>query len=93
MQCQLCDRSVDRLTLHHLVPRQVTKRKQIDTSPTVEICAACHRQIHTLFDNKVLAQELNSIDALKENPAMQRFLRWVQKQDPNRKISVDRKRG
>ncbi|MBD2088465.1 HNH endonuclease [Microcoleus sp. FACHB-1515] len=93
MQCQLCDRPGDRLTLHHLVPRQVTKRKQIDTSPTVEICAACHRQIHTLFDNKVLAQELNSIDALKQNPSMQRFLRWVQKQDPNRKISVDRKRG
>ncbi|NJL20584.1 MAG: hypothetical protein HC895_06830 [Leptolyngbyaceae cyanobacterium SM1_3_5] len=92
MQCQLCDRSVDRLTLHHLVPRQVTKRKQIDTSPTVEICAACHRQIHTLFDNKVLAQELNSIDALKQNPSMQRFLRWVQKQDPNRKISIDCKR-
>lgn len=92
MQCQLCDRSVDRLTLHHLIPRQVTKRKQVETSPTVEICAACHRQIHTLFDNKVLAQELNSIDALKQNPSMQRFLRWVQKQDLNRKVKVDCKR-
>ncbi len=92
MQCQLCDRQVDRLTVHHLIPRQVTKRKQAETGPTVEICAACHRQIHTLFDNKVLAQDLNSIDALKQNPSMQRFLRWVQKQDPNRKVKVDRKR-
>jgi len=92
MQCQLCDRPVDRLTVHHLIPRQVTKRKQAESIPTVEICAACHRQIHTLFDNKVLAQDLNSIDRLKQNPSMQRFLRWVQKQDPNRKVKVERKR-
>jgi hypothetical protein len=45
-----------------------------------------------LFDNKVLAQDLNSIDRLKQNPSMQRFLRWVQKQDPNRKVKVERKR-
>ncbi len=88
MHCQLCDRAVARLTDHHLVPRQHTKRKKLDPGETIKICPACHRQIHTLFDNRQLAQELNTIDALKNHPDMAKFLAWVRKQDPDRKIKV-----
>lgn len=90
MQCQLCDRVVPRLTEHHLVPRQHTKRKKLDPGETIDICPACHRQIHTLFDNRQLAQELNTIDALKFHPDVAKFLAWVRKQDPDRKIKVKR---
>lgn len=90
MQCQLCDRAVPRLTEHHLVPRQHTKRKKLDPGETIDICPACHRQIHTLFENRQLAQELNTIDALKFHPDMAKFLAWVRKQDPDRKIKVKR---
>ncbi|BCL36154.1 hypothetical protein NSMS1_26010 [Nostoc sp. MS1] len=55
---------MDDLTVHHLVPRQNTKRKKQDPGETINICSACHRQIHTLFDNKVLAQELNTLEKL-----------------------------
>jgi hypothetical protein len=58
--------------------------------PTVRVCRACHRQLHALFSNKELASELDSLEKLKAHPAMQKFLNWVKKQDPNKKIKVRR---
>ncbi|NWF58639.1 MAG: HNH endonuclease [Fischerella sp.] len=92
MQCELCEREMEYLTVHHLIPRQNTKRKKVDSGPTVNICSACHRQIHALFDNKLLAKELNSVDKLKNEPQMQKFLSWVRKQDPRKRVTVYRQR-
>ncbi len=92
-QCELCQRECDRLTLHHLVPRQHTKRKKLDPGPTVEICAACHRQIHNLFDNRRLANDLNTLEKLHQDPDIARFLIWVRKQDANRRVKTSRKRA
>ncbi|ERN42783.1 HNH endonuclease [Rubidibacter lacunae KORDI 51-2] len=86
--CQLCDREVARLTVHHLVPRQAVKRKKADPGPTVKICAACHKQIHALFDNATLARQLNTPEALSAEPQMQKFLAWIRKQDPNKRVRV-----
>lgn len=90
MNCQLCDREVEPLTVHHLIPRQAVKRQQATAGPTIKICSACHRQIHVLFDNQRLARELNTLDKLKLEPNLQRFLRWIQKQAPDKKIRVHR---
>jgi hypothetical protein len=90
MQCELCDREMDSLTAHHLVPRQSTKRRKEEPSETIDICSACHRQIHVLFDNKILAKELNTADKLKNEPRMQKFLSWVKKQDPGKRVKVSR---
>ena len=53
--CKLCQRNCPKLTEHHLVPRQQTKRKKQEPGPTTDICAPCHKQIHVLFTNKELA--------------------------------------
>ncbi len=90
MECELCAREMKNLTVHHLIPRQHTKRKNLEISPTIDICSACHRQIHVLFDNKHLAQELNTIKALKAEPQMRKFLTWVRKQNPQKRITVHR---
>lgn len=90
MPCQLCDRDVSSLTEHHLVPRQHTKRKKLDLGETIDICPACHRQIHVLFDNRRLAEELNTVERLQTNPEMAKFLAWVRKQNPDRKVRVRR---
>ncbi|MEQ8959964.1 MAG: HNH endonuclease [Coleofasciculus sp. C2-GNP5-27] len=90
MICQLCERDVEPLTVHHLIPRQKAKKKKVETIPTAMICSACHRQIHSLFDNTHLAQELNSLEKLKHEPQMQKFLIWVQKQDPSKRVRVHR---
>jgi ATP-dependent protease Clp ATPase subunit len=93
MQCELCGREINCLTVHHLIPRQETKRKKAVPGPTAMLCHACHKQIHSLFTNRQLASDLNSLEKLRDNPDMKRFLAWVSKQDPNRRIRVDRKRN
>ncbi|MBZ8179509.1 hypothetical protein G3T18_05250 [Oscillatoria salina IIICB1] len=90
MKCELCERKTDNLTVHHLVPKQSVKRKQANAGPTTDICSACHRQIHALFDNKYLAQNLNTIEKLKSEPQMQKFLSWIRKQNPSKRIRVHR---
>lgn len=78
------------LTEHHLIPRQTTKRKKVDPGPTIGICSACHRQIHTLFSNSQLASDLNSAETLKAHPDMSKFLAWVRKQTPDKRVRVRR---
>jgi hypothetical protein len=90
LTCQLCDRQMQRLTEHHLIPRQAVKRKKADPGSTVEICSACHKQIHTFFNNAELAREFNTLEKLKNEPRMQKFLGWIQKQEPNKRIRVHR---
>ncbi len=90
MQCQLCQRELEKLTVHHLVPRQTVKRQQAEAGETIDICSACHRQIHSLFSNKTLAKNLNTIEKLRAEPKMEKFLIWVRKQKPDKKIRVYR---
>lgn len=72
--CPLCERSgLPKLTEHHVVP------KSRGGKDTILICRDCHRQIHALFDNKTLENNLNSIEKLKRNPNIRRFLKWISK--------------
>lgn len=89
MNCELCEREVDKLTIHHLIPKQ----KKGQHGPKISICSACHRQIHTLFDNTRLAQQLNSLERLKNESQMQKFLSWVRKQNPDKRVKVNRRKS
>ena len=74
--CELCQREVDRYTVHHLVPRARGGR----FGPTAKLCPTCHRQLHALFSEATLAQELNSVGLLRANAQVNSYLRWVRKQ-------------
>lgn len=86
MECELCQRDVNHLTVHHLIPKQKNGHK----GPIANICSACHHQIHALFENTLLAQKLNSLEKLKQEPEMQKFLKWASKQKPDKRIPVRR---
>ncbi|GAC1356162.1 MAG: hypothetical protein NVSMB42_14810 [Herpetosiphon sp.] len=88
MVCALCEREVEALTKHHLTPRKMVKRRDVEAGPTILICWACHRQIHGLFDHRELASSFNSVEKLQAEPRMQTFLAWVRKQDGGRRIKV-----
>ncbi|MGB3297170.1 MAG: HNH endonuclease [Phormidesmis sp.] len=96
--CLLCDRNCPKLTEHHLTPKQETKRRhkrrnkydRAGLGPTIDICPPCHKQIHTLFTNKELAADLSSADLLKSHPDLQKFLKWIAKQDPYKKVRTRR---
>lgn len=54
---------------------------------TVDLCAACHKTLHSFFTNRTLAKEMHSIEALRQAPEIQRYLAWIYKQ-PDSKIQV-----
>lgn len=59
---------------------------------TVDLCAACHRTLHRFYTNRTLARELSSLEALRADPDIQRYLDWVRRQ-PDRAIRVRTRRA
>ncbi|MFT2009593.1 HNH endonuclease [Pontibacter sp. 13R65] len=80
--CELCEREVQHLSRHHLVPREEGGRY----GPTAELCQPCHSTLHLTFSNQELATLYNSISALKAAEALQKYLKWV-KDRPIERIS------
>ncbi|MXZ92605.1 MAG: HNH endonuclease [Chloroflexi bacterium] len=74
--CALCERIVERSTVHHLVPRA----RGGNHGPTAWLCPTCHRQVHAMFSVTTLAEELYSVELLRANPRVASFLRWMRKQ-------------
>ena len=75
-RCALCEREVDRVTVHHLIPRA----RGGNHGPTARMCPTCHRQVHAMFSETTLAEELYSVNLLRANPRVASFLRWMRKQ-------------
>lgn len=74
--CVLCGRTMtsrEEAEKHHLIPR-VKKGKE-----TIRVCVDCGNQIHRLFTNVELKYTYNSLEALKQDPRMQKWIKWVRK--------------
>lgn len=74
--CDLCERTVERFTVHHLIPRA----RGGNHGPTALLCPTCHRQVHAMFSVATLAEEMYSVELLRSNPRVADFLRWMRKQ-------------
>lgn len=72
--CPLCRRPIDGESLsdHHLVPRSRGGK-----ATQIPVCVDCHKQIHAMYSNKRLEEELNSVEALLADPGFARFAAWV----------------
>ena len=81
--CALCEREVKKTTVHHLTPKQKDRRrtrdKLADDDYTIELCRACHKQIHSLFTNNELKRDHNTLEKLKANEDVKKFVQWVRK--------------
>ncbi|CAN5667185.1 hypothetical protein BH11ARM2_BH11ARM2_00450 [soil metagenome] len=88
--CQLCERDVPQTTVHHLVPKQVGRRKgkKVFELPTTDLCPACHKQLHVLFPNRELSERLSTVEVLRREESVARFLGWVRRQPSERKVRV-----
>jgi len=84
--CPLCEREVPVLSDHHLVPKSRGGR---ETEP---ICLDCHRMIHVLFDNKTLERELGTVEALRAEPRMAKYLAWISRRPGERRYRARRPR-
>lgn len=82
--CPLCEREVEVFSDHHLVPKSRGGRE------TQAICLDCHGMIHTLFDNKRLERELNTVQALLAEPSFAKYISWVSKRSSLRRHKAKR---
>ena len=85
--CELCARTTQPPTEHHLIPRarhnkKVKRDLGKDRNKVAMICRPCHSQLHKLFTEKELEREYYTIELLKAHPDVQAWIEWVSKR-PN----------
>jgi len=61
------------LEKHHLVPR-AKGGKAVE-----HVCVDCGNQVHLLFSNNELRDKYNTIEALKTDERVWRWIKWVRK--------------
>lgn len=71
------------LTDHHLLPRS----RGGGPDDTVPLCRPCHGHVHATYDNHTLGNALNTIDALRRDAKLARFVRFIRKQDVGARFS------
>ena len=84
--CPLCDRAIpeSQKDAHHLIPKSKGGIK------TEFLHRICHKQVHALFTETELSVALNTAEALRAHPEMQKFIGWV-KNKPNNFYEKTRK--
>lgn len=81
--CPLCARPLGlRRERHHLVPRLKGGRQ------TVLLHPICHRKIHSLFSEALLARSYATVDALRAHPEIARFIAWLAGKPPDFHVST-----
>jgi len=71
--CVFCKRKVSTRG-HHVVPRCKGGR---ETAPT---CQSCEDFIHKTWSHKELRDSFNKVEKMQADPRLQKFLRWLYKQ-------------
>jgi 5-methylcytosine-specific restriction enzyme A len=79
-QCELCLRDDVERTVHHLTPKEMGGT----FLPKANLCRPCHKQIHALYSNEELAKHLNTIELLRDDQEIGKFLKWIKKQPSSR---------
>lgn len=75
IRCGLCEREVQHISRHHLVPREEGGRY----GDTVNLCQPCHSSVHRFLSNRELACRYATVAALREAPELRDYLGWVRK--------------
>ena len=86
--CELCEREVDWLTRHHLVPREEGGH----LGPTAMLCQPCHSTIHLQLTNQELAVMFNTLPALQVAEPLQKYFKWIKTRPVTRLVNRRKKR-
>ncbi|MCD8501312.1 MAG: HNH endonuclease [Bacillaceae bacterium] len=82
--CELCDRSDVETTIHHLIPKEMGGTFEA----TANLCIPCHKQIHALYTNDELAARLSTLQDLRKDPQLAKFIKWIQKQPSTKLMKI-----
>ncbi len=85
-KCSLCG-SPHGVTFHHLIPRTCHSNKWFKknysrdemTNSGIDVCRKCHSFIHKKLSEKVLGRELNTLDKIKNNEEISKYVEWARK--------------
>lgn len=77
--CPLCKRPIPKSlqSKHHLIPKS-RGGKEI-----IILHKICHNKLHSTLSEKELEREYSTIDKLKTNPEIIKFVKWITKKPPN----------
>lgn len=85
--CELCEREVSSTSRHHLIPRTLHTNKWFKKNftreqmiETVDLCRPCHKQIHKLIPEKKMGRTYYTLEKLREEAQVAKFLKWLLKQ-------------
>lgn len=71
--CWLCGRLIGQRTeWHHPIPKSRGGRETVPLHPI------CHQAIHANFSNAELARGGQNVETLRQNPAVAKFLQWIE---------------
>lgn len=90
--CEICGRTGDdsQMEKHHLHPGKHRRKKVGREEDVALVCETCGDQIHQMFTNSQLRDELSSIEALRA--AMQTYISWVRKKPIEASVTMKRKK-
>ena len=86
--CELCNRSVSTLTKHHLIPLEKGGKK----FETLSLCPTCHKQIHALFTNRELATHFHTLESLKRDQKIIKYLRFIENIPADSHVNIKKSR-
>lgn len=86
--CPLCLRPIPKSQrdAHHLIPKS---RGGLDT---VILHKLCHRQIHALLTENQLAQNYSTIEALRDQSEIAKFIEWICNKPTHIRAAIKRSR-
>lgn len=87
--CDLCGRKVTNVTEHHLIPKELGGKNM----STATLCMTCHKQIHALYTNKYLSTRLYTIELLKNDLKIQRYLKFIANHPGDNDICIKRSKA
>ena len=77
--CLLCGRPLaEPMNRHHLIPLSKGGR----ATPTIILHKICHSKVHAVLNEAELKRYYHTIERLREQEEIAKFIRWVQKRPP-----------
>ena len=97
-QCELCERVNVQCDSHHLIPRtrhrNKKNKKEFDRREvkdrTAWFCHPCHNTVHTIFSEKELEREYNTLEKLKSHEQIQKYIEWIRTKPGDFKLKMNR---
>jgi hypothetical protein len=96
--CELHQGEGYEMSDHHLIPQTRHKNKRVKRDldrearhQKIKVCQPCHSKIHSVFTEKELEREWNTLEKLQSHPEIAKFIIWIRKHGHARTSSREMK--